>query len=65
VPSVRYSIEEQSIEIVDGRVVSSDVLRPQFQFPPMIQYSLLPYTMHRLMPLSTVHVFPILLQGMD
>jgi hypothetical protein len=33
VPSERCSIEEQSIDIVDGRVVSSDVVRSHRHAP--------------------------------
>jgi hypothetical protein len=32
VPSERCSIEEQSIEFVDGRVVSSDVVRGDLSY---------------------------------
>jgi hypothetical protein len=33
VPSERCSIEEQSIDIVDGRVLSSDVVRDELRSP--------------------------------
>jgi hypothetical protein len=38
VPFERCSIEEQSIEIVDGRVVSSGVVRCDLRSQPPVQW---------------------------